>query len=310
MGVCDTQGNSTDLVKIDEQIKDISKDYLIENSITEPIKKNYTLLKKEIGHGSHGKVVIGVDNSGQQFAIKRIKKKKISKGQLLADEVRIGLKLHHPHIVGIKEVYEDMEKISLVMDYCEGGDLLEYITKKPEEKLDEITSIDIIIQILEALDYLHNEVKICHRDLKPENCLITFNGNDNSHPFVKLVDFGVSAYIGDGVKMKDKIGTVNYMAPEIFSMPFYDEKVDIWSAGVILYNMVTGCEPLEFTKEDRKIKHFIKKRDINFYVIKNEDIRELCMAMLERNPNKRIDARTALQKAYLIRRKIFNDFWN
>ena len=59
-----------------------------------------------------------------------------------------------------------MEKISLVMDNCEGGDLLEYITKSPDEKLDDITSKDIITQILEALDHLHNGIKICHRDLK------------------------------------------------------------------------------------------------------------------------------------------------
>ena len=309
MGVCETINNSSSLVRVDEQIKDMSKDYLLENSKTESIKNNYKLIKKEIGHGSHGKVIIGIDKSGRKYAIKRISKKKISQGQLLADEVRIGLQLNHPHIVGIKEVYEDMEKISIVMEYCEGGDLLDYITKNPQEKLNDLYSIDIITQILEALDYLHNEMKICHRDLKPENCLITFNGNDNL-PTVKLVDFGVATYIDNGEKMKEKIGTVNYMAPEIFSMSSYDEKIDVWSAGVILYNMVTGREPFEFKENERKIKHLIKKRDINFYLIENDYIRDLCKAMLERNPKKRIDARTALKKAYFIRRSIFNDFLN
>ena len=285
----------------------MSKDYLLEISKTESIKNNYKLIKKEIGHGSHGKVIIGIDISGRQYAIKRIKKKKKLKGQLLADEVRIGLQLHHPHIVGIKEVYEDMKKISIVMEYCEGGDLLDYITKNPQEKLNDLYSIDIITQILEALDYLHNEVKICHRDLKPENCLITFNGNDKM-PTVKLVDFGVATYIDNGEKMKEKIGTVNYMAPEIFSKSSYDEKIDVWSAGVILYNMVTGREPFEFKENEHKIKHLLEKRDINFYLIENDYIRDLCKAMLERNPKKRIDARNALKKAYFIRNKIFNDF--
>ena len=179
----------------------------------------------------------------------------------MANEVRIGLKMHHPNIVGIKEVYEDMKKISLVMDYCDGGDLLNFITKSPHEKLDDMYTIDIITQILEALNYLHNEVEICHRDLKPENCLICFNGN-NEAPLVKLIDFGIATYIYNGEKMKEKIGTVNYMAPEIFSKPSYNEKIDLWSAGIILCNMTTGCEPLEFKKKEFKKIHSLNNKDI------------------------------------------------
>lgn len=309
MGVCETNNNPTHLVKVDEQIKNLSKDYLFENSNQESIKKNYKLLKKEIGHGSFGKVFIGIDSDGKKYAIKCIKKKRISKGQLLANEVRIGLKMHHPNIVGIKEVYEDMKKISLVMDYCDGGDLLNFITKSPHEKLDDMYTIDIITQILEALNYLHNEVKICHRDLKPENCLICFNGN-NEAPLVKLIDFGIATYIYNGEKMKEKIDTVNYMAPEIFSKPSYNEKIDLWSAGIILYNMTTGCEPFEFKKKEFKKIHSLNNKDINFDLIKNESIRELCKEMLERNPNKRIDAKTALKKAINIKRNIYNKFLN
>ena len=245
---------------------------------------------------------MGVDNSGKVYAIKIIKKVKIIKGQLLANEVRIGTKMHHQNILGIKEVYEDMKTISFVMDYCEGGDLFDFIIKNPQRKLDDINTIDILIQILSAINYLHNEVKICHRDLKPENFLITIN--EENRPIVKLIDFGLAQYICRGQKMRGKIGTTMFMAPEILLKQPYDEKIDLWSTGIILYNMITGCEPFNNSNEELRRRQILYSQ-INFEIIKNNDLRELCQEMLERDPEKRIDARTALEKALKIKRKIF-----
>ena len=244
MGVCESENLSPNLVKIDEEIKNLSKEYLINNAFHEKIKKSYSLNSK-IGEGSFGKVFEATDKEGKKYAIKYINKKKIIKGQLLYNEIKMGIKMKHPNILGIKEIYEEMNKIFLVMEYCEGGDLFNYIIKNPQGKLDDKNTINIIIQILDALNYLHNEVKICHRDLKPENMLIKNNGNGNNKPIIKLIDFGTAEYISNGKKIFGKIGTLKYMAPEIFVKPFYNEKIDIWSAGVILYNMTTGCEPFE-----------------------------------------------------------------
>ena len=171
MGVCDSSKENFDFgnrVKIDGEIKDLRTDYLLETSNKMPIKSKYKIIDSQIGHGSFGKVSTAVDESGKIYAIKTIKKKKISKGQLIANEIRIGTKMHHENVLGIKEVYEDMKNISLVMDYCEGGDLFDFVTKNPQGKLDDINAIDILIQILKAINYLHNVVKICHRDIKLE----------------------------------------------------------------------------------------------------------------------------------------------
>ena len=243
MGICDSNNDLSNdknynKVKIDGVIKDLSTDYLLDNSIHSPITSKYKIIGGGVGKGSYGEVLMGIDKSGKQFAIKRMKKKKILKGQLLANEVRIGTKMHHQNILGIKEVYEDIKTISFVMEYCDGGDLFDFITKNPQGKLDDINTIDILIQILSALNYLHNEENICHRDLKPENFLISIS--EQNRPIVKLIDFGFAQYISKGQKMSGKIGSIMYMAPEILKSQPYDEKIDIWSSGVIFFNMITG----------------------------------------------------------------------
>ena len=303
MGICDSLSYSDynyNQVKIDGKIKDITKDYLLEKSIKEPINKKYKISKIRIGKGAFGNILCGLDYLGNKYAIKLIKKIKIINGQLLLNEVKIGKKVNHPHILKIKEVYEDRKNILFVMDYIEGGSLFDYIISSPEGKLDTYTSIDIIIQILEALDYLHNKVKICHRDIKPENILVTIKENK---PFIKLIDFGMAHEIKKGEKLKGKLGTTIYMAPEILKRLPYNEKVDIWSAGVLLFNMETGCEPFSTENEDIKI-YQILNLSIDFNVIENEDIRNLCKDLMEKNPNKRIDSKNALIKARKIKKKI------
>ena len=306
MGICESNRRHSDRVKIDGVIKNLSFDFLFEGSIKSPITEKYKLEETKIYHNSFNQIVIGTDESGKKYAIKIIKKKAILMGQLLANEVRLGTMINHPNILGVKEVYEDLKNISVVMDYCEGGDLFDYIIKNPEEKLDDLKSIDILIQILNTLDYLHNQLKICHRDIKPENFLITFD--EQNRPILKLIDFGMAHDIKRGGKMKGKIGTIMFMAPEIIMDKPYDEKVDLWSTGVILYNMTTGCEPFSQGYEDfKRIEMQIVNRPINFDKIKNDDLRKLCQEMLERNPDKRLDARTALEKAIIIKKNFNNE---
>ena len=308
MGICESDNinnNFYNKVRIDGEVKDLSKDYLLGESIKIPIKTKYKLEEIKIGRGSSGQVLLGSDKEGRAYAIKVIRKKLILNGQLLANEVRIGTKLNHPNILGIKEVYEDMKTISIVMEYCEGGDLFDFIMKSPQKRLDDFNTIDLLIQILSSLDYLHNVLKICHRDLKPENFLISIN--EQNRPILKLIDFGLATYIYRGEKMKGKIGTTMYMAPEILKNEPFNEKIDVWSAGIILFNMMTGCEP--FASGNEKFKQYqIINKPINFDVIKNDYLRELCQEMLEKDPEKRLDAATSLEKAIIIKRKIFNEF--
>jgi calcium-dependent protein kinase len=186
------------------------------------------------------------------------------------------------------------------MELADGGDLFDFITKSPDGVLDDINALDCIIQILETLDYLHNEKFIVHRDLKPENFLVTIV---KSKPFIKLIDFGFAINIKENPKLTQYLGTPLYTAPEIVEKEPYNEKVDIWSAGIVLFNMVTGCQVFN-DQSPTSVEDQILYNSIPFSKVDNEEIKKLLISMLEKDPTYRYDAKRALNLAKKIKKDL------
>ena len=265
--------------------------------IRDDIEKYYHLTQKILGKGVSGHVYIGQKN-GKNYAIKRISKTNLSHVALLLTEADISMQLKHENIMTYYEIFEDSQFISYVMDLGEGGDLFDFISGCPLGHLPADIILELLIQIFNVIDYLHNEKKITHRDLKPENFLIKIDNNNK--PQIKLIDFGMAAYIQNNYKFKVFLGTRAYAAPEIFSRSGYNEKIDEWAVGVILYNMLTGYEPFEGDTKSELIDS-ICNQEINFDIIKDVDLKELDKKLLDRDYNKRITAKEALKNVLALK---------
>ena len=265
------------------------------------INLKYTLSPTYIGHGSSGTVYEATDSSGKKYAIKSINKHSITHINDIINEVQISLNISHKNIIKYYEIYENEKCISFVMDLAEGGDLLDFISKAPNKHLNDDIAIDIIVQILEVITYLHRDKRICHRDIKPENFLIVIK--EDASVEVKLIDFGFASIIDDRQLMKDNLGTPMYMAPEIVIGEAYNEKIDIWSAGILLFNMLTGYQPFR-RRSVTKLEDQILGKRIEFECIENKDLRMLCSGMLERSAEHRYNAERALKWANDIKSKM------
>lgn len=131
----------------------------------------------------------------------------------------------------------------MVTEFCEGGELFEYIMEKgvvPEKE-----AAIIMAKIVSAILHLH-ERNICHRDLKPENILFEVRGSKRSE--IKLIDFGLSKYFSDETQMTTKLGTPYYVSPEVLDGK-YDKACDMWSVGVIAFVLLAGYPPFNAPNE-------------------------------------------------------------
>ena len=199
------------------------------------------------------------EKSSVKYALKFIDKSLIIENDLISNiktELTLTKTLSHQNIIKVYEILSTTQKIIFVEEYISGGDLFDLIKNYNEQqRLPEDLSRTYFQQIISALEYCHNK-NIIHRDLKPENILI-----DNKTNLIKISDFGLSIILKEKEeKLYDFCGTTNYVAPEIikevsgiFTMGGYNgQPVDIWSAGVILYNMVSGENP--FYNKDKTIR--------------------------------------------------------
>jgi serine/threonine protein kinase len=262
-----------------------------------------------LGDGANAKVYLAEDFSGKKFAIKCIPKEKIEiRKKIILKEAEICSILNNKNIIKYYELYEDYNFVNVVMEKAD-TDLFELIVNNPLGYIPEEIAIDFLIQIFEVIDYLHNVVNIVHCDIKPENFVIIFNKEKGNKPILKLIDFGnVRRKPMNKKRLYNFVGTKEYMAPEALENGGFNEKVDVWAAGIIMFNLLTGADPF-ISPNDNESDYIdnIKFKEIKFEYIKNEKLRELNKKLLNRFLARRITAKEALEEIKQIKNELFNN---
>ncbi|XP_002531530.3 phosphoenolpyruvate carboxylase kinase 1 [Ricinus communis] len=213
----------------------------IHTVMSQALNREY-LISEEIGRGRFGTVFKCTSRStGHTFAVKSIDKSLTSgdtlDAQCLLSEPKILRHLSpHPHIIQLHNLYEDDTHLHMVIDLCSNQDLHSLIISSGGVLTESVARV-FFIQIMRAVSHCH-KYGVVHRDLKPDNILL------DSRNLIKLADFGSAEVITEeGGMLNGVVGTPYYVAPEILSGREYAEKVDVWSAGVILYVMLAGFPP-------------------------------------------------------------------
>ena len=222
--------------------------------------------------------------TGEKVAIKVLNKIKLHAEPELRKkaerELSILKKMFHKNIIRLFEIMETAQRLYIVTEYCEGGDLYNYISTRGH--LSERQSCKFFHEIIEALSYLHSQ-QITHRDIKPENFLLDTSGKSIS---LKLIDFGISNHY-KGNLLETSCGTSAFAAPEMYVGGKYSAlPCDIWSSGVVLYAMLFGYLPFGDENEINNIANIISGN----YEIPEEasdDLRDLLTHIIEVEPNKR-----------------------
>ncbi|OMJ93040.1 hypothetical protein SteCoe_4125 [Stentor coeruleus] len=267
-------------------------------AIMNDLEEDYAIIK-EVGKGNYATVFLVQDiENYQKYAVKQINKevvKKSSRGpSAVISEIEIMRKINHPMMIKLYMIYENDDFVSLVLDYVEGGDLFHRIQKK--ERFSEEVAAIFISNMLEGLRYLHS-LNIVHRDLKPENILMVSSEDDSEF---KLCDFGLACIAGDDQVLR--CGSPGYVAPEILMKKAYNNKVDIFSAGIILYIILSGRAPF-YGKTSNEI--LIKNKECRlqfhdkYWRHVSKDGIDMVLKLTDPDPNTRVSADLALRHPWL-----------
>jgi len=157
-------------------------------------------------------------------------------------EIKTLRSLQHPNIIQLYDVYITEDKIYIIMELMEGGELFDYVVQKGT--LTEEEASRIVRKVTSALVYMHSR-NVIHRDMKPENLLLTHKPRSSHDIEVKIIDFGLSKILSDGLVTGSFLGTRGYLAPEMIQRRNYTKSVDAWALGVVIFVLLCGCLPFD-----------------------------------------------------------------
>ncbi|XP_018323148.1 aurora kinase C-like [Agrilus planipennis] len=298
--------NSSSNVTQHENIRSNRKKQIDAESTGEHVKqcrnenrKTWTLsdfdIGRALGKGKFGNVYLAREKKSKFVVALKVMFKKMIKNlqneHQVRREIEIQSHLRHPNILRLYGYFHDEERVYLILEYAPGGACYKELQASENKRFSEERSAKYLAQITDALKYCHTK-KVIHRDIKPENLLIGCKGE------IKIADFGWSVHAPSS-RRATICGTLDYLSPEMVHGKTHNEKVDLWSLGVLCYEFLTGKPPFESTSYDETYRK-ISKAIFTFPSYVSEPAQHLISNLLVVNPDKRLDLNGILEHPWIL----------
>ncbi|XMA10866.1 hypothetical protein WAI453_003657 [Rhynchosporium graminicola] len=239
-----------------------------------------------LGKGTFGTVLLVKQQStGRLYAQKQFKKASLTVHKRLIEQTKTERSIlesvnRHPFVVKLFYAFQDHEKLYLILEYAQGGELFTHLAQ--ERMFTEPVAAFYMAEMVLALEHLHRNLGVIYRDLKPENCLLDTDGH------LLLTDFGLSKVaVDENDKCNSLLGTVEYMAPEVILGQKYGMAVDWWSFGALGFDLLTGAPPFQGQNHAKIQERIVKQKLVMPYFL-GSDAKDLLTRLLRKEPNKRL----------------------
>jgi serine/threonine-protein kinase Psk1 len=256
-----------------------------------------------LGKGTYGTVLLVKQRStGRLYAQKQFKKASMVVHKRLIEQTKTERQIlesvnRHPFVVKLFYAFQDHEKLYLILQYGQGGELFTHLNT--EKMFSEPVAAFYMAEMVLALSHLHDTLGVVYRDLKPENCLLDAQGH------LLLTDFGLSKVaVADDDGCKSILGTVEYMAPEVVLGQKYGKAVDWWSFGALGYDLMTGAPPFRGNNHAKIQQNIVKQKVILPYFL-SPDAKDLLTRLLRKDPTKRLGATMPRDLAAIKKHRFF-----
>ncbi|KAI9699554.1 MAG: serine/threonine protein kinase psk1 [Bogoriella megaspora] len=240
-----------------------------------------------LGKGTFGTVLLVKQHAtGRLYAQKQFRKASLTVHKRLVEQTKTERAIlesinRHPYVVKLFYAFQDLEKLYLILEYAQGGELFTHLAA--EKMFTEDVAAFYMAEMVLALEHLHRNLGVVYRDLKPENCLLDAEGH------LLLTDFGLSKVALDDTRCNSVLGTIEYMAPEVIQGQDYGMAVDYWSLGAIGFDLLTGSPPFSGANH-AKIQDKILKSKLVLPYFLGPDAKDLLTRLLRKEPKKRLGA--------------------
>jgi len=238
---------------------------------------------RPLGKGKFGNVYLAREKRSKFIvALKVLFKSQLQKAHVehqLRREIEIQSHLRHPHVLRMFGYFYDETRVYLILEFAPRGEMYKALQKQPDGRFDEKKTAKFIYQLADALKYCHSK-KVIHRDIKPENLLLDVKGD------LKIADFGWSVHAPSS-RRATMCGTLDYLPPEMVAGDYHDEKVDLWSLGVLCYEFLCGKPPFETASHQETYQRIINV-DLKFPSHVTSGAQDLMRKLLQKTPANRL----------------------